>query len=114
MNIRDRIPVCPHEDRKDVSFYLITTLEKLEKMVPTFLAFTSGLRCVECNRKVGGSEKSAHLRGKAVDVVCTESQHRYELIAAAVLMGVRRIFIYATHVHIDVDEELPQGVLGLK
>lgn len=61
----------------------------------------------------GGShvENTAHGRGLAVDVSCRRSYRRMRIISGALLAGFRRIGVYDRHLHLDVDEKLPQDVL---
>lgn len=113
MNIRDRIPVCPHAPRADISTDLIASLERLEKFLGHELKYTSGFRCEGCNRKVGGVEHSAHTRGTAVDVSCLIGSERMLLVTAVLSLGYRRVGIGKTFVHLDVDLTLPQHVLWL-
>ena len=114
MSIWERIPVCPHGRKEMVGFFLMTFLGWVEAMVEGDLNFSSGYRCVECNRTAGGAENSAHLRGKAVDIVPMSPEQRYEILAVAFLRGIKRIGIEKDHVHLDVDESLPQGVLWVE
>jgi hypothetical protein len=53
----------------------------------------------------------AHGRGKAVDIRCHTSYNRMRIISGALLAGFRRIGVYDRHVHLDVDESLPQDVM---
>jgi len=77
------------------------------------ITITSGVRCVEHNAdpKVGGSATSSHLAGNgtAADVAWSDSAYLYELIAALICAGFRRIGInYEKHfVHVDVDLAKP-------
>jgi len=61
----------------------------------------------------GGShvEDSAHQRGRAVDVRCSGSRDRMRIVSAALIVGFRRIGVYDKHVHLDVDDSLPQDVM---
>jgi uncharacterized protein YcbK (DUF882 family) len=47
---------------------LLELLEALRSEWGAPLVITSGFRCVPHNRAVGGSPRSAHLRGRAVDI----------------------------------------------
>jgi uncharacterized protein YcbK (DUF882 family) len=77
------------------------------------MAFSSGLRCPECNRIAGGKEKSAHLTGEAADIVCPDSRTRFVLVSAAFAMGFTRIGVSRTFIHVDVSTTLPQSVFWL-
>ena len=63
---------------------------------------TSGLRCENWNTKMGGSDNSAHLSGKAVDIGVNSSGLRYDLVCI-MLKFFKRIGIAKTFIHVDVD-----------
>lgn len=52
----------------------------------------------------------AHGRGTAVDISCTKSVDRHDMLKALYLVGFNRIGVYDRHIHVDVDKELPQDV----
>lgn len=55
----------------DVIDNIIFTMECLDKIRDEYglpLYISSGYRCPELNKKVGGKEKSQHLKGQAADV----------------------------------------------
>jgi uncharacterized protein YcbK (DUF882 family) len=60
---------------------------------------------------VGGSKKSAHLRGNAVDIHCENSYHRFKIVQALLDVGFTRVGIASTFIHADVDEELTDSVI---
>lgn len=70
----------------------------------------SGYRCKKWNKKKGGKPNSAHRRGTAVDIKCTNSTMRYLLIKYALEAGFKRIGIGSRFIHLDVDVELPSSV----
>ncbi len=88
---------------------LIDALEKLRSMYGKPIIVLSGVRCMEHNRRVGGKPNSAHLRGKAADILCASSVDRFELLRAAFKV-FRRVGVYKGFIHVDVDESLPQDV----
>lgn len=53
----------------------------------------------------------AHPKGLAVDIACTRSHDRMKMVAAAIIAGFKRIGVYDRHIHLDIDETLPQEVL---
>lgn len=62
---------------------------------------TSGFRCVEHNRAVGGVEDSAHLTGHAADIKAESSVIRWHIVTALVDAGFRRIGIGKKSIHVD-------------
>ena len=113
MIMKDRIPICPHGIRAHISGSLIIALEKLERESDLELEFSSGYRCKACNAAAGGVKNSAHLRGKAVDILVDNSVERWQLLSAVVKMGFRRIGIGRGFIHLDLDLNLPQDVVWL-
>jgi len=74
---------------------------------------TSSWRSEEHNEKVGGSKNSSHLRGYAVDIYCKHSVDRLLMLEALTSAGFTRIGVAKTFIHVDVDPELPNGVMWL-
>lgn len=61
---------------------------------------TSGYRCPELNKIVGGSQSSQHLSGNAVDFICNNS----EIITDAVsYLPFDQFIIYDSFFHISFD-----------
>ena len=114
MNARDRIPVCPQGTKNNLDFFLVAFCEFLAQTLNSEIKYSSGYRCHECNAKVGGSKNSAHLRGKAVDIIPIDSEQRYDIISLAIMKGIQRIGIARDHIHLDIDESLPQGVIWIE
>lgn len=99
----------------------------IDQMSPDFLAVldrcreTAGIPFVvnsayrtkvyETNR--GRSGNSAHTRGLAVDIRCSDSLSRYKIVFAAIACGVARIGIGSTFVHLDMDSSLPHPRIWL-
>lgn len=95
----------------DESFLI--TLDALREMVNVPLKITSAYRTFERNLKVGGAPNSAHLKGMAVDIACSSSDLRYAIVRACIKLGISRIGIAKTFIHIDTDTTLPQNVIWL-
>ena len=81
---------------------LLVRLEALRRIVNRPLIITSGARCEEYNRKIGGKPKSWHLHGLAVDVACTNTWDRFALIHAAQQLGFNGIGIAENFIHLDL------------
>lgn len=77
---------------------------------PIFI--TSGYRCPDYNRVIGGVEGSAHTKGLAVDVKVDNSFYRYLLLKSA-LKYFPRVGIYSNFIHLDVDYSKPYPLVFL-
>jgi len=96
----------------EVSPKLVTTLDYMRELVGP-ITIESGCRCKEWNKKQGGAENSAHLKGTAADIKINGSRGRYNILAAAIKQNVNRIGIAKTFIHIDVDKNLANDVAWL-
>jgi len=68
-------------------------------------------RCVKHNAAVGGETNSAHLRGLAADIACTDSRNRERILFGLFGAGFTRIGVGKTFIHVDMDASLPQEVI---
>lgn len=75
----------------------------------------SGFRTKEHNDSLGdkASPNSAHLRGLAADIACTNSRHRALIVTALIKAGFTRIGIAKTFIHVDADDSKPDSVFWL-
>jgi hypothetical protein len=98
-----------------------TLLEMLDEVRDKFdkpIHITSGFRTPAHNEAVGGKTPdengnggSSHLKGLAVDIACTNSQDRFDLINCLLDEGFNRIGIAKTFIHADLDQTKAQGVI---
>ena len=98
----------------DESEFVMGSENVYEKMDGTFLArlddlrdsyghpitITSSYRSPEYNRNIGGSSKSKHMEGIAVDIAMTDSTLRAKLVYYALQKGLS-VGVSRTFVHID-------------
>ena len=95
----------------NMSGALIQRIAEIEQMTEMQLTLTSGARCEKYNAKVKGARNSAHLRGLAADIFCVSSKDRWTIITVATTVGINRIGIGDTFIHLDIDPSLtPQRV----
>ena len=90
---------------------LLEMIDNLREKSGIPLVINSAYRCTTHNKAVGGVADSAHTKGKAVDIRCTDSKNRFKILKAAFEVGFRRIEPKSTWVHVDVDESKPQDVV---
>lgn len=78
------------------------------------LDITSAFRSPSYNSSVGGSKKSTHMQGLAIDVVQTgkTNAQRQAFLTAAYNAGFRGIGIYNTFTHIDLSNQRAWGPNG--
>ena len=91
---------------------LLDKLNKARELAGVPFAVTSGARCKEHNRKVGGTPNSAHTRGMAVDIAYQSSRAKFAIIKALLGVGFVRIGDNQkkSFIHCDIDDSLPQNV----
>lgn len=92
---------------------LLTMLDDLRHRAGIPVLLTSGYRCSEYNKKIGGSPTSSHLKGLAMDISCSDTSHRFLYIRAAIAAGFTRIGIGKTYLHLDIDQSKPAGLMWL-
>ena len=94
----------------DVDPMLSNTFDWIRLWYGKPLIVSSGCRCEKYNKEQGGEENSAHLRGKAVDILINNTHDRFIIDKLAKECGVKRIGKGKGFIHIDVDDSLPQEV----
>ena len=72
---------------------------------------TSGYRSEDHNRKVGGVLGSSHTKGLAADIACTNSAARHIIVTALLKVGLNRIGIADTFIHVDRDPSKVANVI---
>jgi len=106
--------------RQDQSCF-IKKLQKVRDIIGRPIIITSGVRCEFYNTSIKASMNSSHIpdsygMGNAVDIACTNSKDRYELVELSQKF-FKRIGIsggqYGGFVHLDVDRSKVQEVMWL-
>ena len=101
--------------------FLVEKLQKVRNIIGRPIIITSGVRCEFYNASIKASMNSSYIPddhgiGNAVDIACTNSKDRYELVEIAQKF-FNRIGIsggsYGGFVHLDVDRSKVQEVMWL-
>ena len=82
---------------------MLSMLDEVREMYGKPISINSGYRTIRHNAKVGGKSKSSHLKGLAVDIACSTSRDRYNLLEALKSVGFNRIGIAKSFIHVDID-----------
>ena len=88
----------------------INTLDALRDAAGIPLVLNSAYRSPAWDRAQGRTGTGAHTKGKAVDIRCNASATRLKIVRAAISLGIRRIGVAGSFVHIDTDITLPEGI----
>lgn len=97
--------------REDMSQDLLDRLDQLREAYGKPVYLSSAYRSAEWDLSRGRTGHGAHTRGLAVDLVCKNSLERLALVKAALSVGIPRIGVAATFIHVDIDPSLTQNVL---
>lgn len=108
---------CEHKTIDDLDPELLSKIADIELRLGITLNANSGVRCPECNAGAGGDPRSSHLpiwqkfdkeiEGKymlvshALDVSCTDFSTRGKILELCYEIGIKRIGVYSTWLHLD-------------
>lgn len=96
---------CPCCGKSNISEELVQNLQQLRDRYGEPIFITSGVRCAEYNRRVGGYWDSPHLKGLAVDIVARINPVTMAYLADE--LGCFRIGVYDRHTHLDIVKPSP-------
>jgi len=99
--------------KDDISGHMVHIMGKVREILGRPLVVTSGCRCSEHNRQEKGKEDSAHVKGLAADLKVNNSRERFEVLQALLTLGIARIGIAKTFIHVDIDDSKPPQVVWL-
>lgn len=102
---------CPCCGLVNISAYLVHQLNRIRELFGKPMIVNSGCRCQAHNHNVGGSPESEHLIGTAADIRCDNSHDRFLIIYFAIQVGITRIGVSKSFVHLGVSAQHPQEVL---
>ena len=73
----------------------------------------SACRCEKHNKMVGGVTDSAHTKGLAVDISARDGESRLIIMRALLKIGFKRVLLYDTFIHVDMDLTKPNPILKI-
>lgn len=92
---------------KGVKHEFVQILDQAREIAGVPFPITSGFRTLEQNKQAGGVPNSAHTKGLAVDIQCTDNIKRQKMLWG--LMQFRdKLFIEIAgrHLHVDIDSSI--------
>lgn len=101
---------CCGQEQMQMPF--MKALQQMRGLLDAPILITSGYRCLNHNKNVGGAERSYHLRGRAADLVAPTSAWRYCIVQSAMKVGFTGIGIYEGYIHVD-DREGHEPVMWM-
>jgi len=111
--VRNNINNNPSSSVKNNLRTLATNLEKIRTLLGHPLRISSGFRCMELNRKIGGSVNSAHMDGLAADFTCAKFGKPIDIVKALFKSGIKvdQVIEEGTWVHVSFDPKMRQQFL---
>ncbi len=99
----------------NISKELINKVQVIRSALEVPLIVTSGVRCEDYNREIGGDEDSEHVpntfrAGEGIDLKCEDSEFRWKLIGLGMLI-FKRVGVGDGFVHFGIRPTKPQRVL---
>jgi len=93
--------------------YFLQMLDDARHKAGIPFVITSGYRCPSHNRAVGGVANSAHTKGLAADIACSDDRSRGYIIGALYEASFNRIGIHPDFIHVDDDDSKSADVVWL-
>jgi len=94
---------CGNEHEQIVEPKLILMLDIARHHANVPFKITSGYRCLQWNKSVGGVLDSAHTKGLAADIAIGDNYKRFQVLDALIRIGFQRIGLYKNFIHCDID-----------
>ncbi len=111
--VRNGINNNPSQAVKNNLKTLADNLEKIRTFLGYPLRISSAFRCMELNRKIGGSVNSAHMDGLAADFTCEKFGKPIDVVKALHKSGIKvdQVIEEGTWVHVSFDPKMRQQFL---
>lgn len=102
-------PIAGQGDKMDKNF--LDLLDEARHIASTPFRITSGYRCPEHNKNVGGVPGSSHTKFVACDISCEDSARRFLIVSSLIKAGITRVGISPDFIHCDMDFDKPQNLI---
>lgn len=101
---------CPHCKKIPMNKMFMAKLVAVRRELGIPLNITSGYRCPEYNKSIGGVASSSHVKGRAVDIAIDMSEaNQIRLLRSAIEHGLTGIGINDKKSHfIHLDDTRPR------
>jgi len=100
---------CCKVNKMDRTF--LGLLDEARKKANTPFIINSGFRCKKHNDEIDGKPNSSHKLGLAADIKVKNSSAKYKILKSLLEAGFKRIGVYKTFIHVDLDFNKPQEVV---
>lgn len=111
--VRNGINNNPSQAVRNNLRVLADNLEKIRTFLGHPLRISSAFRCMELNRKIGGSVNSAHMDGLAADFTCEKFGKPIDVVKALHKSGIKvdQVIEEGTWIHVSFDPKMRQQFL---
>ena len=92
---------------------LVLLLDIARGLAKVPFSINSACRCEKHNKKSWGVKDSAHCKGLAVDISVVGDSIRFAVVSALLSVGFKRVLIYDTFIHVDMDLTKPNSILKI-
>lgn len=100
-------PPCSLEDMNEE---FMQKLDDARSLCSYPFVVNSAFRSKDFELSKGRTGSSSHCKGLAIDISCLSSVARLKMILALLAVGFRRIGIYPTFLHVDMDTSKPSSL----
>jgi hypothetical protein len=108
---------CPKCKEAYVYNELMEKLTNARKDAKIPFVISSGCRCQERNKNIGGAKNSDHLVDYesiiccGVDILCDNNRNRFTLVKSLLDAGINRLGLAHTFIHAGIDKRNPGNVI---